>query len=140
MKIRIRDNAKSVYLGRINCQGGCTNWDWAYLLEVLQGEVLEVQTEYLFVDQFNAAPPAPERAEELMARLNPRHSEQVRASVKKVLTGTGMRIMEYLVSEVMDDVRPNKMRCHWCGHCADLADSCPKCGKDDHLSPLGRAA
>ena len=133
MQIRIKDNAKSVYLGWCNTKHQFTNWDWAYLLEVLQGETLEVETDFLFHDQYNTSPVAEERVEPLMARLDPCRSQQTRDYIHKVLTGTGIRVIWYIASEVIDDVRPGMMRCNWCGKCAPVADACPHCEKDGYL-------
>jgi hypothetical protein len=133
MQIKIRDNAKSIYIGTCNAHRQVCNWDWAYLLEVLQGETLEVETDFLFHNQFNTAPIAKDRVDPLMERLDPCRSQQTRDYVHKVLTGTGMRVMAQSVAEVIDDVRPEMMRCNWCGKCAPIADACPHCEKDGHL-------
>jgi stalled ribosome alternative rescue factor ArfA len=104
MKIRIREDAKSAYVNDI--RNFWTNWEWAALLEKLQGMTLEVETDFLFRDQFNVGPV-------------PGISE-------------GLRIMNNSVAEVIDDVRNGKMRCQWCGKCSDVADVCPHCGKSEY--------
>ncbi len=132
MQIKIHQDAKSKYIGK-HAVCGTINWDWAYLLEVLQGETLEVETEHLFHDQYNTGPVAKDRVEPLMARLDECRSQQTRDYVHKILTGSGMRVMWGSVAEVIDDVRPGMMRCQWCGKCASVADACPKCSKSDYL-------
>ena len=135
MQIRIHEDARSRYI-RKNAVCGLVYWDWAYLLGVLQGETLEVETEHLFQDQYNTGPIAEDQVEPLMARLNPCRSQQTRDYVHKILTGSGIRIMWGSVAEVIDDARPGMMRCQWCGKCSSVADTCPKCEKGEYLKPF----
>lgn len=109
MRIRIRDDAKSAYIGYMvhSCHMPYSD-EWARTLEKVQGMTIEVETEHLFVDQFNTVP-------------IPGVSE------------LGLRLMNNSVAEVIDDIRPSKMKCGWCGKCADIGDVCPKCGKSKYL-------
>lgn len=110
VKIRIRDNASDLYVASQQ-HHGVINWEWAEILGKIQGMVLEVETEYLFKDQFNTGP---------IAGV----SEQ------------GLRVMAQSVAEVIDDIRPSKMRCHWCGKVSDLGTVCSHCSKSEYLERL----
>lgn len=109
MQIRIKEDAKASYIRRCHA----INWDWANMLEKVQGQLLEVETEYLFRDQFNTAPiPG--------------------------VSDLGMRIMAADISEIIDDIRPSKIRCQWCGKISDATvygdfDMCLHCGKIDYI-------
>lgn len=41
--------------------------------------------------------------------------------------------MEEVVEEVIDDERPGKARCNWCGKVSDNQLICMACGKRDFL-------
>jgi hypothetical protein len=86
MKIKLTQEAASEYVRR--CYKGANprcgmlhNPQWAEMLRKVQGQWLDVETEYLFRDQFNTGP---------IAGV----SEQ------------GMRIDAASVAEIADDVRP----------------------------------
>ena len=88
MKIKINENAAANYLAR--CYRGANprcgmlhRPEWMQMLEKVQGQWLEVETQWLFDTQFNTAP-------------IPGVSEN------------GMRIMIEDVSEIVDDVRPGR--------------------------------
>jgi len=85
--------------------------EWEKMLEAIEGQWLEVETEHLFRDQFNTAP-------------IPGISEN------------GMRIMIEDISEIEDDIRGDVIKCHWCGGYADGSGKCGKCDRTDHLEPL----
>ena len=85
MKIKIRKDAKAIYISSAN--SSLVDWRWADILEKIAGKTIEVETEYLFKDQFNTVP-IPGVAEK------------------------GLRIMQNLVEEVIDDVRPGKTKCN----------------------------
>ena len=117
MQIRIRENARSYYVGMCLCQHQCINWEWADKLDSIAGQTIEVETDYLFSDQFNTGPiPG--------------------------VSDTGMRIMQAYVSEVIDDRRIGAYRCHYCGnwHCSVTMEAfkgmCPTCGTSDHIKPF----
>jgi hypothetical protein len=88
---------------------GAVNWDWHKMLEQVQGMTLEVETKFLFAGQYNTVP-------------IPGVSEQ------------GMRIMDESVDEVIDDIRPSRKRCNWCGHHSDInAEVCENCERNDYF-------
>lgn len=108
MKIRIKDNAKQIYIAY---SVGYSD-EFARMLEAVQGQVLEVETRFLFRDQYNTAPiPG--------------------------VTDLGLRIMDAWVAEVIDDIRPQKIRCQWCGKISDASegflDICIHCGKSEYI-------
>lgn len=105
MIIKIKKNASMIY---IRNESMTVNWIWAEMLEQIEGKFVEVETEYLFKDQFNTVP-------------IPKVSE------------SGMRIMESSVELVIDDIRPQKMSCHWCDKVSDKGLSCEHCGKKRYL-------
>lgn len=119
MKIRIHPDAAKRYADRRNSvigpQGIWTEHEKRYFefLTEAAGELLEVETEYLFSDQFNTGP----------WRSNGKgHSD------------CGWRVMHHEVVEVVDDVRPSKVRCNWCGKISEaIVERCSHCTKDNHL-------
>lgn len=101
---KLLDRAYFASLGR----WGVVDWAWLEKLRAIAGMTLEVETEYLFRDQFNTAP-------------IPGVSE------------SGMRIMGAFVERVVDDARLSRPRCQKCGefyeetkqrcrHCWDTAE------------------
>ena len=71
-------------------------------LKLVDGFELEVETEHLFTDQFNTSPI--EGVSEL-----------------------GMRILHGAVAEVIDDERPGKMKCGYCGKHQAIDEDCMNC-------------
>jgi hypothetical protein len=132
MQIRIRQDAAGIYCRRFTDQQMIPDQQWAEILRVLAGEVLEVETDYLFANQFNTAPVSKERAEVLMRRVEEYRTQQMCDRVRSALA-MGVRIMQESIEEIVDDVRPGMMRCSWCGKSAPVADVCPHCEKNDHL-------
>jgi hypothetical protein len=105
MKIQIKKDASSVYTRRqMVTHGGHINYEWAKTLEKIEGKEIEVETHYLFRDQYNT-PPIPGVSE------------------------NGLRIMQESVEAVIDDIRPSKGRCSWCG-AVTPERPCIKCGQD----------
>jgi hypothetical protein len=117
MRIKLTDNASSTYVRR--CYRGAHpacgmlhNPDFAKMLEKVQGQWLEVETDHLFSDQFNTAP-------------IPGVSE------------LGLRVMVSEVAEIQDDARIGVVKCSWCaGYDTNKDGTCDKCGKSEHLAPL----
>lgn len=120
MKIRIKETASKEYLAskRKKMQrGGLDDSERARvaLLEQNEGRVLEVDTKYLFDNQFNTKPGEG--------------------------SDNGMRVMMASVAEVIDDERPNRKKCEHCGSYYVLADEkvphdhCRNCyaGRPDKL-------
>lgn len=106
MKIKIRKDAKAIYIGG---RGRLpVNLEWAAILEKIAGTTIEVETDFLFKDQFSTVP-------------IPGVSDK------------GLRIMQEMVEEVIDDVRPGKARCNWCGKISANQLVCMACGKRDFL-------
>lgn len=132
MKIVIRSNAKSIYVATCNAQRQHCNWHWADLLELLQGKVLEVETEFLFKDQYNTAGLPEAEVNEMMGNLPNYKAKEQFEYTRKALLG-GLRVMAQSVDRVIDDVRPTKMRCNWCGRCGDVAEKCAHCNRNDYL-------
>lgn len=115
MRIKVKKTAASDYIRRTykgmraDC-GMLHRPEWVKMLEAVQGKWIEVETNYLFQDQFNTVP-------------IPGVSE------------LGMRIMMESVEEIEDDVRIGLMKCGWCGkHTKN--DKCDKCGKAEYLEKL----
>ncbi|MEN6445017.1 MAG: hypothetical protein ABFC98_03115 [Candidatus Cloacimonas sp.] len=106
MKIKIRKDAKAIYISSL--KPFPIDWHWADILEKIAGKTIEVETEYLFKNQFNTVP-IPGVAEK------------------------GLRIMQNLVEEVIDDVRPGKAKCNWCGKVSENQLVCMACGHKDYL-------
>lgn len=79
------------------------------ILLQIAGTTVEVETEYLFEDQFNTAP------------------------IPNVSKG-GMRIMASYVEKVIGDERPGKARCQWCGKTSTDTSMCSHCEKTEYLT------
>ena len=109
MKILIKDNAKSFYVSLSVHNHQNVNWEWADKLGAIEGKWLNVETEFLFSNQFSTAPiPG--------------------------VSSNGLRIMAYSVQAIEGDVRSYSMRCEWCGHCALIRlDTCPNCDRGAHV-------
>ena len=105
MKIKIKDNAETLYYKDTTSP----NSHYAEMLSMVEGQTLDVDTEYLFVDQYNTLP------------------------IPGVSTN-GMRIFDAYVEEVIDDERPGKARCKWCGKTSNNVKSCTHCDRSDYLT------
>jgi len=111
MKILMKDY-QSIRRRMISPANGMpVNWDWLERMEQIAGQELEVETKYLFRDQFNTAPV-------------PGVSEK------------GFRIMLSDVEAVIDDERYGVKKCEYCGNQQKKGDVCTGCGKGSYLRPL----
>ncbi len=109
MNILIKKDASTIYIRR---EPMTVNWDWVNKLKEIEGKLIEVETEFLFEDQFNTVP------------------------IPGVSEG-GMRIMQNVVEEIIDDERLNKVKCNWCGAVSnDNETICPQCKKSEYLKHL----
>jgi hypothetical protein len=113
MEIKIKGNAHELYRSSSAREG--FNSDWFDKLQAVAGRVLVVETDHLFKDQFNTPP-------------------------IEGVSDIGMRIMAWLVEEVIDDERIYLMRCQYCGTNSDVHKACPSCRKADYLEPLSSEA
>ena len=96
MKIRIRDKIIQYY----------STPEYNKSLASIAGKVVEVDTEYLFKDQFNVVDPP-------------------------------LRVHLSDVAEVLDDLRPYRKRCTWCGkNCSWRETQCPSCLRFNYLEEL----
>jgi len=115
MKIKIKKSAPVIYRRGLNKRPSDgyskTEFEWIETLKQVSGKTIEVETDYLFKNQFNTVP-------------------------IKGVSELGLRIMENLVEEVIDDERIGKYKCNWCGHHSENSDKCPECGKAEYLEPL----
>lgn len=85
---------------------------WLGKLKNISGKTIEVDTEFLFPDQFNTVP-------------------------IEGVSEKGLRIMSNLVEKVVNDQRIGLSKCQWCG--AKNPSSvivCMKCGRSEHIEPL----
>lgn len=106
MQIVIKKDAASIYVR--SCYRGARpdcpmlhRPEFAEMLEKIQGQTLEVETKYLFRDQFNTAPiPG--------------------------VSDLGLRVMAGWVDKVIDDVRPGKIKSQWDGKIYDELPTDPK--------------
>lgn len=110
MKIKIKDNAARVYTSRFR-GAAVPDYRWTQVLRAIQGMTIEVETEFLFKNQFNTV------------------------SIPGI-SENGLRIMEESVEYVIDDERPGKARCQWCGTTTPSGEPCKKCGKTEYLEDL----
>ena len=111
MKIVIRNDASKKYRASIVC-GNAVNWVWLDKLKAIEGKTIEVETDFLFRNQFNTVP----------------------------ITGvseSGLRIMEESVEKVIDDDRKGKVSCGYCGKTViHIDDKCSECGEVGFLEKL----
>ena len=110
MKIKIRNNAQNLYIVQ---RGMGFRQEWYDMLGKIQGMTLEVETNYLFMDQFNTVPiPG--------------------------ISKNGIRATAYMVESVIDDVRHSKNKCGWCGHHQEKSEGaeCLHCHKSEYLKSL----
>jgi hypothetical protein len=115
MKIKIKDNASKIYWNDVNkiYRGAAVPpksiINFGNMLEKINGMTIDVETKYLFKNQFNTVP-----IQEVSER--------------------GMRIMEEYVEKVIDDERPGKARCNQCGNTSNSTTVCSKCNKSEYLT------
>jgi len=113
MKIKIKNNAHEIYRRKeLRPYKPIDNFNgqWYDTLKSIAGMEIEVETEYLFNNQFNTVP--------------------IRGVSK-----LGLRIMAYCVEYVVNDARIkiNKMKCGWCGKVTVIGKICPYCNKNEYL-------
>lgn len=142
MKIKIVDNASGIYAGSIAAGHGYLNEEFYAVFVCLNGETMDVETDHLFRDQYNTGgfddKEIPRLVEKLYApelRYNREYLAKILPSIEHVLK-FGMRVQGRYVAEVIDDARPGKMRCQYCGATRDVADTCPVCRKSEYLQVL----
>ena len=111
MRILIKENAAEIYHGT-DMGNGEHSHNYYRMLKAIQGTYVEVETEYLFRDQFNTVP-------------IPGVSE------------LGMRIMWKYVDEIAEDARIGVMKCNHCGKQNYVELTCPDC-KNEQVQPLCR--
>jgi hypothetical protein len=107
MKVLMKHGLASLY--RRRSMTSTYNSKWYTMLLKIEGTILEVDTEYLFQDQFNCITP----------------------------DGTGIRVMLNDVSAIIGDIRGNLQYCTWCGsHSPKELPRCSKCEKSEYLEPM----
>ena len=126
---------------------------WPYIMEMLQGETLEVETKYLFNDQFNTVPISINKfgklwEEKILKNHNfsKDYEKEIYKKCKKSLCKLGLRIQEGQVEKVIGDIRIGKYKCHYCGYHGrsqeffisknSVAPSCPKCNQAKYIKSL----
>lgn len=151
MKVIVSKDAAKHYcstLGRF----GVINWKWYTIMELIAGETLTVETDYLFSSQFNIAPLTHEEIKPMIEKYKQEKGELIYKQRKdnevqdaiSVLTTNGIRLMENCVDVIIDDVRPFKTVCSWCGKVSDRICEddklefvvCPHCNKDGYMKSV----
>lgn len=125
MYIVIKKDASEIYVKNNTHYGFgfVGNPEWVKTLKLLEGKTMEVDTEYLFKDQFNV-----KRLEDVPYQYDNRGCNC-----------TGYRIMGESVARVINDKRKGAYRCAWCGKPSrprKHTDLCPKCKKKGHMEKL----
>lgn len=84
--------------------------NWKEGMKEIAGQWVEVETEYLFDNQYNITTPS----------------------------GIGLRIMQEYVMDVQDDARIGKGRCSYCGKVSEWQgiELCSKCGHYGYFKPF----
>lgn len=126
MMVKIKKNAYNLYCTK----PGYYNSHYGNALKAIQGAFVPIETEYLFMDQFNTSRIAG-------------YSEN------------GLRIYMYMVEEIIHDARKGKVKCYYCGHIfkhskavekaegkptSDITVMCPKCKEERLCENLAWAA
>ena len=119
MKLKIKKNAGTIYVRNHHLQciyGGGMSPEarqFGDMITAIQGMTIDVETRYLWDDQFNTAP--------------------IEGVSKNGLRILDLKGEESLIEEVIDDVRPSRAKCGTCGHYLReedlIADPCWWCGK-----------
>jgi len=111
MKVKIKENAKSVYINYmiISCYSNYSD-SYAKKMERLSGKTLEVDIGCLFKNSFNI--------------IDPENPDKI------------IHLSEYLVKEVIDDIRYLKMKCNYCGMDQDKDIICSRCKKTNFLENI----
>jgi len=119
MKLKIKKNAGTIYIQnhyKGMPPGYCipsTVREFGDKITAIQGMTIEVETKYLWDDQFNTAP-------------------------IEGITELGLRIPDYkgdvpIIEEIIDDERPSRAKCGSCGHYLreddSIGDPCHWCGR-----------
>jgi len=119
MRIKINDNAARNYVHRCYRHAhasayGLHRQDFMNMLSAIEGKWIEVETKFLFRDQFNTVP-------------IPGVSE------------LGMRIMQTEVVKIQNDIRRYWQRCGYCGKNVSIDyNVCNHCHRAGYLEPLGK--
>jgi hypothetical protein len=117
MEILINEDASRNYITRCYRKArpdavGLHNEKFYNILKGLQGKWVEVDTEFLFTDQFNTV-------------------------VVEGVTGSGARIDLVDVAEIKDDVRQGLQKCQYCfGYDKNKDGACDRCGKEEYLKAI----
>ena len=113
MKIKIKKNASKLYLNPKYLGYYPFSRSYYNQLKMIDGKIIEVDTKYLFRNQFNTVP------------------------IKDV-SKFGMRIMDYCVDKVINDKRIGMMRCQYCGKTVkwNIKKKCGHCGNIGYLEKL----
>ena len=110
MRIHVREDATARYMRRT--YKGVRSSEWCKTLTQVEGTWLDVETEFLFRDQFNTVP-------------------------IDGISESGLRIMLEDIDAIEDDVRQDTRKCFWCGTMGTMADTqCPKCSKTAEFRPF----
>jgi len=114
---------------------GPNNYKFQYVLKCMAGHWFEVETEYLFNNQFNIKGISLGKAKVLARRAGKQYREYVIESLT-----TGIRAFDSYCSIIIDDARIGRKLCHWC-HTHNRVDTfkCSKCGKKEYFSKPFRA-
>lgn len=119
MKLKIKEDAGTIFLRnhykgmRPDYCAPATIRDFADKITAIQGMTIDVETQYLWDDQFNTAP-------------------------IEGISETGLRILDFkgersIIEEIIDDARPGREKCIICGNYIREGDSpiatCRWCGK-----------
>lgn len=142
MQVKIRSNARSLYIGRTaSGHNSFTDWTWAEVMGMLEGETLPIDTTFLFKDQLNTEGLPPEEVERILAKVADRVVDLDTLSRCRKALEQGIRVMAWMWESIEGDIRGTRQFCGWCHHHSDIhAKECENCGKGDRLELLVRKA
>ena len=110
MKIKIINHAESLRRSRINLGQECASARWDRVIASIAGRWLEVETDFLFDNQFNTAP-------------TEGHDQ-------------GLRISSHYVEEIKGDARDGREFCTYCHGNGPAGEKCDRCGRAESLRPF----
>lgn len=109
MKVKIKDNLEGYAIS--SDEYFLDEYELEDIAEKISGKTLEVDTEYLFKNEFNLKP------------------------IPKISNYT-IRIFIEDVDEIIDDEREGKAYCELCNETSNSTEVCTHCGRSDYLEPL----
>jgi Zn finger protein HypA/HybF involved in hydrogenase expression len=105
MKVVVRKDASDNY---IRSRSFPINHKYTDMLKAIEGRTIPVETKHIFKDQFNTPP-------------------------IDGVSKCGLRLMNRDIESIINDIRPFKTKCDYCGRVFDKDFICPECESNTHI-------